>query len=215
MLPIENSAACSECHDPQQRLIGVLLTDINVAPFEAALASGLREKLLWWVGTILVTVLIANLVMRLFVINRLRTVVTALASFGGGKRAMRLSSSSSDEVGRLESGFNEMAQQIETEEAQNRALSQDLRQQTTRQQELLKRLISAQEDERKRVARELHDELGRSQAVGAAFRQWTIIVPIGVRALKQLIQTREMIGKTQQMYELIRLCGLRWMTWAS
>lgn len=36
MHPIENSPACSQCHDPQQRLIGLLLTDISVTPFEAA-----------------------------------------------------------------------------------------------------------------------------------------------------------------------------------
>ncbi len=29
MLPIENSPSCSRCHDPQQRLLGELLTDIS------------------------------------------------------------------------------------------------------------------------------------------------------------------------------------------
>src|SRR5574340_1075942 len=60
MQPIENSPACSKCHDPGQKLIGLLLTDIYVAPFEAALAADLRQNLVWWAGTILATAIIVN-----------------------------------------------------------------------------------------------------------------------------------------------------------
>lgn len=206
MQPIENRPACSKCHDPRQKLIGLMLTDIYVQPFEASLTANLRETVIWWIGAILATVLIANLMMRLLVINRLRTVVAALAAFAGGRRALRLSSGSSDEVGRLESGFNQMAQQIQDEEAHNQILSEDLRTEARRQQELVKRLITVQEDERKRVARELHDELGQSLG-GLALRSEAteqLILSDPKRALEELHQTREMIGKTtQQMYELI------------
>ncbi len=206
MQPIKNAPICSQCHDPGQRLLGLLLTDIAVAPFEAAFVADLRENLLWGVGTILISAILANLVMGRLVIHRLERVAGALAGFGKGNRDLRLSTSSLDEIGQLEVDFNEMGQRIQAEETENQALSEDLRRHATQQQELLKRLITAQEDERKRVARELHDELGQSLS-GLALHSEVInkyIISDPERALEQLSLTRELIAKTtQQMYELI------------
>lgn len=206
MQTIENSPACSKCHDPKERLIGLLLTDIYVAPFETALTADMNENLLWWISTILVAAAFANLAMSRLVINRVEKVTSALAKFGSGKRDLHLVSGSFDEIGQLEKDFNEMAREIQAEEAENRALSEDLHHQTNRRLELLKRLITAQEDERKRLARELHDELGQS-LTGLALRSEAMgqyIHSDPEKAREQLVQTREMIGKTtQQMYEII------------
>lgn len=206
MQPIENSPECSTCHGSQQPLIGLLLTDIYVAPFEASLTSDLRENLIWASATILIIIFVVNLVMGRLVISPLEKVTSALAKFGGGERNLRLLSKRSDEIGQLEKDFNQMVQQIQAEETENTALSQDLRQQTMRQQELLKSLIDAQEGERKRIARELHDELGQS-LTGLALlseRMELIISTDPDQARVQLSETRELIGKTtQQMYELI------------
>lgn len=206
MQPIVNNQTCSECHDPRQRLIGVLLTDISVAPFEATFLTDLRENLIWGISIILVSAIIANLVMDRLVVSRLNRVACALADFGGGKRDMRLEPGSHDELGQLEVVFNEMGQRMQTEETKNQALTEDLHRQTINQHELLKRLITAQEDERKRVARELHDELGQSLS-GLALHSEVIerfIYSNPERAREQLLLTRELIGKTsEQMYELI------------
>jgi hypothetical protein len=124
MHPIENSPECAQCHDPQQRLIGLLLTDISVAPFEAAFVSDLHENLLLGISTILISAIIANLVMGRLVIHRLERVANALAGFGGGKRDLRLAPGSLDEIGQLEVDFNEMGQRIQVEESENQALSE-------------------------------------------------------------------------------------------
>jgi signal transduction histidine kinase len=166
----------------------------------------LRQNLLLGISTILISAILANLVMRRLVTRRLERVANALAGFGGGNRNLRLTTSSFDEIGRLEADFNEMGQRIQEEESENEALSEDLRRQTTQQQELLKRLITAQEDERKRVARELHDELGQSLSALSLHSEviGKFIHSDPERALEQLYLTRELINKTtDQMYELI------------
>jgi signal transduction histidine kinase len=206
MLPIKNAPECSTCHDPSKPLIGLLLTDIPITPVEAALADHLREDIFWWVGTILVTVLVVNLALSRIVVRRIESLAQALSSFGQDRLDLRLPVGDPDEIGQLVSAFNEMGQRIEAEAADNRTLSEHLRRQSTMRGELLKHLITAQEDERKRVARELHDDIG--QALGALSLQAEMMehfIPADSEdAVEQLQQTRALItDTTERMYDLI------------
>ncbi len=206
MNPIENRPVCQACHDPDQRLIGLLLTDIPMAPLEAPLAASLQENLLWWAGTILTAVIVVNLAMSSLVIRRLEAVAQALARFGRGQLGLRLPTNNPDEIGQLAAAFNEMGQRIQSEEAENRALSENLRREATQRYELLKRLIAAQEDERKRVARDLHDGLGQDLA-GLALRLEAIekqAVNQPEQARTQLQQARALIAETtERAYAMI------------
>ena len=206
MYPIKNAPQCNQCHDPDQPLIGLLLTDIPVEPVEAFLAADLRENLLWWAGTIFVTAIIVNLAMSKIIVQRLQRLAEALVGFGQDKLSLRLPVDDPDEIGQLSEAFNNMSQRIEAEVAENRALSDHLYTQSKQRGELLKHLITAQEDERKRVARELHDDLG--QALGAlalsAEAMEQLIVSNPEVAINQLKMTRELITETtDRMYELI------------
>jgi len=162
MYPIENSPECSGCHDSRQKLIGLLLTDIPVAPVEQTLETGFRQDLYWWIGMILLTALVVNFSIDSLVIKPLKRLSQALQGFGQGHHDIRVENRSLDEFGQLGIAFNEMGQQIEIDETENQKLSDQLRIQNTQRGELLKHLITAQEDERKRVARELHDDLGQA-----------------------------------------------------
>ena len=206
MYPIRNAPECTTCHDPAEPIIGLLLTDIPFSKVESALDADLRENLLWWVGTILVTVIVVNLALSNIVINRLQRLAQALVSFGQDQLYLRLPADDPDEIGQLSEAFNNMSQRIEDEVAENRDLSDHLFRQSKQRGELLKYLISAQEDERKRVARELHDDLG--QSLGALALQNEAIEhlidsdPEG--AINQLNLTRDLItDTTDRMYELI------------
>lgn len=206
MNPIENRPTCQACHNPDERLLGLLLTDISMAPLESPLAADLRENLIWWVATILVTMLVANLAVDRFVIRRLEGLAAAIAGLNHEQLPPPLPDTQPDEIGQLASVFNAMTRRVEAREKENRTLSEDLRRQSMQRGELVKRLITAQEDERKRVARELHDELGQA-LTGLAFQaevmqQLIISDPEG--ALYQLAQTRALINETAgQMYDLI------------
>jgi signal transduction histidine kinase len=206
MYPIKNTPECMTCHDPDQPIIGLLLTDIPFTKVESALAVDLRENLLWWVGTILVTVVVVNLALSNIVINRLQRLAQALVGFGQDQLSIRLPADDPDEIGQLSEAFNSMSQRIEDEVAENRALSDHLYMQSKQRGELLKHLITAQEDERKRVARELHDDLG--QALGALALQTEAIEQLidsdTEAAINQLNLTRDLItDTTDRMYELI------------
>lgn len=206
MVPIKNSPECGQCHDPDQQLLGLLLTDISIAPFEKDLVAGLRENFLWWVGTILITVFIVNFTIRRFVLHRLEGVVEAIANFGETESPQQLVDDQPDEIGKLVGTFNTMSKRIEKRNQENRSLSENLRNQSKRKAELLNRLITAQEDERKNLARELHDGLGQSLA-GLALRAETIerlIVTDQNKAFTQLDQIKTLIEEsTNNMYDLI------------
>jgi signal transduction histidine kinase len=206
MYPIRNSAECSSCHDPRQKLIGLLLTDIPVAPVEQALQAGFRQNLYWWFSMILLTAIIVNFSIDSLVIKRLKKLSQAIQGFGKGRHDIRLKNNSLDELGQLGESFNEMGQRIESDEIKNQKLSNQLRKQHEQRGELLKRLITAQEDERKRVARELHDDLG--QALSALSLQVQVLErlfdPDSDEAFEQLNKINDLITETtDRMYQLI------------
>ena len=206
MNPIVNMPQCQGCHDPKQHLNGVLLTDISMAPLEASLTKGLWQHFLWWIAAIIVSVIVANLVLDRFVLHRLQGITAAIRDLGLGQQSSPLPETHNDEVGQVSLAFNEMARQIEKRNTENEHLSEDLQRQITERGELLRRLITAQEDERARVARDLHDELGQALA-GLSLQTEAIkamILSNPEKALSFLNQTQNLIVDTsEKMYNLI------------
>ncbi len=201
MTPVRNQPECQACHPSSQPIIGLLLTDIYLAPLEGPLASDLRENIWWWVGTVLVAVIVVNLVMSRFVLRRLGNVVETLGEFGRGQLAVRLPAEPADEIGKLGGAFNDMAARIQSEAWEIRNLSEDVARQSRQRQELLKRLIQTQEDERRRIARDLHDDLGQDLAglgmrLEAAEQTWG---EVGEQTRTKLTEARALIARISQI----------------
>ncbi len=210
MQPIENQPECAQCHDPDQRLLGLLLTDLSIAPIQDALAKDLRDALLWWAGTGVVMVLLVNFAIHQTVLNRLHKISRAIARFGKGKSFETLSETPHDEIGHLSAVYNRMVRRIRDRDNENEVLAQKLQQRMSEREHLLRRLINSQEQERTRLARELHDDLGQRLS------SITIQLELTQRALSEgtdqaklsIAQTQSLIAETTDcMYDVIM--GLR------
>jgi HAMP domain-containing protein len=117
---------------------------IQVTRHETAAISW--ENVLSMAGAVIASVLVVNLVLNWSVLKRLNALTTVVISFDGGRRHLRFPDNGVDEIGRLTEAFNDMGRHIETKEAENRVLSDDLSQQSMLRGQLLERLITAQED---------------------------------------------------------------------
>lgn len=206
MHPLENSPACARCHEEDGRILGLLLTDMTMGPIAESLSSQLRENLLWSGATILITILVVNLVLDRFVLRRLLTLTQSIVSFGRDKKPSLPIDNETDEIGKLAAAFRDMALRIEKRRQENQLLSERLRTQSAQRGELLKRVIQAQEAERKRVAREIHDDLGQSMG-GLSLRTEVLsrsLQPSANGTHKQLSQIQSLISSiTERMYDII------------
>lgn len=86
----------------------------------------------------------------------------ASKAMASGDLTQRVITTSEDEIGELSNSFNGMAESLEKYTKEREALLEELTEKEQIRKELLKKVITAQEDERKRISRELHDETSQS-----------------------------------------------------
>jgi len=146
--PIYNRKECFSCHKPEEKITGVLVTDFTLNNIEKQLRAELKENILLLFFAISISTLVIGIVLNQLVIKKLQHFVEAASLFGRGDFKRTISFKSDDEIKRLADSFNLMA----------KTLMEKMR----LEREYLSQIIEAQENERRRISRELHDEIGQA-----------------------------------------------------
>jgi signal transduction histidine kinase len=133
----------------------------------------------------------------------LRQLALDAAVFGAGDLTRRTPAQAADEVGLLARVFNQMAEAVEHHVSREQAARQQM-------QELVRRLQVAQEEERRRVASEIHDGLAQV-AAGAHQRLQAFAdyyAPDAPAARHSLARTVELVQRTVREARRV-IAGLR------
>jgi signal transduction histidine kinase len=146
----------------------VMLAEIDTQEAFRSIAA-LRERLVLWGLVTLFLGLIVSVVVARSISHPVLSLARTAAQFGGGDLAPRARVRTRDEIGTLASTFNDMADRIarntdalEREIVERRSAEARLTASRETLRNLSAHLQSVREDERKGVAREIHDELGQA-----------------------------------------------------
>lgn len=116
------------------------------------------------------TALVLGIGLSRGIVKPVQSLINATQRIGKGNLSEPITASSRDEIGTLARSFDAMRIKLHESlesihrhniELENRVMerTQQIRQSRSKVENLLKKLISSQEDERKRIARELHDDI--------------------------------------------------------
>ena len=112
VVPIRNREQCYRCHDPNQKINGILILDYNAGEVRAAMTRDLR----WMVaGTGALTFVIVGaiaLVIRVSVLRRLQRFETTARLISQGDLGRRVPAEGSDTLAWMAQEFNAMADSV-------------------------------------------------------------------------------------------------------
>ncbi len=146
--PIYNQEVCFPCHKPEDKITGVLVTDFTLSHIDRQLRAELGENIFLLFFAVGISSLALSIAMNHLVIRKLRHFVEVVTLFGQGHFNRRITFKGDDEIKRLAANFNLMAKKLAEKMRQER--------------KYLSQIIETQENERKRISRELHDEIGQA-----------------------------------------------------
>lgn len=117
----------------------------------------------------------------------IRGLVEATKAVAKGDLKYRAAIWANDEIGHLGAAFNTMIEKLEL-------ASNELREKEKMRTQLIERVISAQEEERKRIARELHDETS----------QYLTSIMLGLKVVQNAANVKEAKDRITELRSLIK-----------
>jgi PAS domain S-box-containing protein len=112
VVPVRNRAECHACHDPAQKINGIVIFDMDASGMHAAANRDLR----WMVGTTAVVALLLvaaiAVVVRFVVLRRLQRFETTARLISEGDLTRRVPASGTDTIAWLAREFNVMADSV-------------------------------------------------------------------------------------------------------
>lgn len=115
--PIQNEPECHGCHQPSNKVNGVLITDFSLQGIQEQLDRDFRRSMVSLAFFLLVVVGGLSFSVDRLVLARLQSFAAAVKRFGLGDFNQEISESSRDEIGELSSAFNQMAADLRRSQA--------------------------------------------------------------------------------------------------
>lgn len=209
--PIRAEKECLSCHRVKEGgVMAAFSTAVSLEPVYLTL----RERtttllLLWGAGFAVIFAALYCILQRVVIRPVLEVSETARAIAREGDLSRRVGAAAADEIGEMAASFNKMVEDLQkttVDIAELKRVEEELRENRNQSRALSQKLISMQEEERARLSRELHDQLGKQLTALSLETEWVLRQPAPSAA--QVGTLAEMIENTT--VEMRRICkGLR------
>lgn len=149
VVPIENGS------------VGYVRVGMTEAYTRNSISQHIKDVLLTILGICVLAVFLSSRI-SVLITNPIRKLAEVAEAITRGNLQVRANIYDTGEVGKLANTFNEMAASLIKASTDKEILLDELRAKDQMRDTLISKLITAQEDERKRISRELHDETSQA-----------------------------------------------------
>ncbi len=181
------------------QLAGLEVATILATPEHVLFADAdgaLRRNLTWLGIAASLALALGWMGGRLLILAPVRALVKSSLHLATGDSSSHSPGLRRDELGQLASAFNRMAKVIEERERERKKASQKL-------QVMSQRLVEVQENERRHIARELHDEIGQSLTAAEMNLQAALQEPSSASVERRLEESIRAVERVlEQVHDL-------------